>query len=179
MVRVFGRKAQRLSAVNDILSESESNVGNPVLRPFVANGIEIQRTSNPRERWIEIRQSIPVSIHRVIPRANNLLQNDGHLFLVNQVLGRRQIGLAVAIEHRSVNSFDGRTEQPQHHTLRNHVGLIHASERLIVGILQQTRRAHRQRSFNNFKQRQQVIKQTCRQRCVFKRIKDFSIGDVT
>ncbi|EJX09813.1 hypothetical protein EVA_02072 [gut metagenome] len=43
--------------------------------------------------------------------AHHFLQNDGHLFLVDQVLCGSQIGFAVAIEHRSIDGFDGHAEE--------------------------------------------------------------------
>ena len=73
---MVGRHTERLSAVHDVLAQSEGQRGYAFFGQLVADGIVVQRTQHTREGGIETG---------TIAIAHYLLQDDGHLFLVDDV----------------------------------------------------------------------------------------------
>ena len=151
LVRVPGREAQTAAAVDNVFAQTDSQIDHAILGLLVIDGIVVDRAPYPGKRRV---------IAVAILVAHHLLQDDGHLLLVDDVGGGRHIGLAVGIEYRGVDGFHGIEHQPQHLLLvvesRNHVGRIDAGEGLIVRIFEQARRTHGNRFAHHVEEGQQV-----------------------
>ena len=114
---VIRTHAQRLSAVHDIFSKSQSQRGNTLLGRLVANGIVVQRAQHTRERRI---------VEVAIAMTHHLLQYHCHLLLVDNVLRGRHVSLRVAIIDTGIHTLDGTGQHAQHLILivepGNHIG---------------------------------------------------------
>ena len=101
--------------------------------------------------------------------AHHPLHNHRHLFFFRPIWSRPHIRLRMLAEGRRINPLD-RLRQPRQPRIQlrlliaQHERLIHAREWLILRILQQTRRPHRQRPRHLIQKRRQVVLQKCRQR---------------
>ena len=114
--------------------------------------------------------------------AHYFLQYDGHLLLVDEVLCGREIILAVAVEDRGINGFDGRTQQLECvfalRGMGHHVGGVDAGKGLIVRVLQQTGRAHGNGTRHNVVEGFDVVEQALGECGFFKTTQDFFIGSI-
>ena len=170
---MYRRKAERSATVNDIFSQSDSNFRHAVLRRLVVDGIIIQRTSHSGERW-EIK-----TVHIL---AYYFLNDDRHLLLVNHIRCSRHICLAFCVENGCIHTFDCAGEQFRHNRLvlyvRNHVGGIHSGKRLVMGVLENTRRPYGQRPVDHFGQGRQIVAHPFRQPRLEKCLQDNIVGSV-
>ena len=87
---MIGRDAQRLSAIYDILAQSDGERGDTLLCRLLADGVIVQRTEHTRETGI---------IEITIAFTHHLLQDHRHLLLVDHVLRGEHIGLRILIIH--------------------------------------------------------------------------------
>ena len=129
--RVGGRETQGLSAVHDVFPQSHGDVGNTLFGLFVADGVKVQRARHTGERGVE---------HPSVGLAHHLLQHNGHLLLVYEVLRGREVRLAVAVEHRGIHRLDGRAHQAHGRLFvvgaRYHVRGVDAGKGLVMRVLQ-------------------------------------------
>ena len=72
--------------------------------------------------------------------ADNLLQDDRHLLLINDIACGSHIGLGVTIINRGIDGLDGTSQHTQHFILvfkiRNHISRVDTCERLVVTVFQ-------------------------------------------
>ena len=103
----------------------------------------------------------------VVTRTHNLLQNDRHFFLIDQVGSSRHIGLAIPVKDRGVDCFDGIADGTQHLVLivdlGHHIGRVDSGEGLIMRIFQQTRRTDGDGAFHHLEKGHQIFDQPRRQ----------------
>ena len=132
LVGMVGTDAQGLTAIDDILAQSEGETGDALLRRLVADGIVVERAKHTAHRGIE---AVTILL------AHHLLQDHRHLLLVDDVARGGHICLGVAVEHGGIDSLDGTRQHLQHLVLvlqaGYHIGGIDAGKGLVVGILQQ------------------------------------------
>ena len=137
LLRMVGRHAQRLTAIDDVFSESERKVGNALLGLLVADGIVVERAQNAAEGRI---------VAVAVLQTGHFLQNHGHFFLVDDVRRGGHIGLRIAVEHRRIDALDGGFEHIEHLVFvgkpRNHISGINACKWLIMSIFEQRTRPH-------------------------------------
>ena len=130
--RMIRRNAQGLSAIDDILTQSEGETGNTLFGRFVTDGIIVQRAQHAREVGI---------IEITILFAHHLLQNDSHLLLVDDILRGQHISLRILVIDRGIDTLNGTGQHTQHLVfvveIRNHIGAVDTSKRLVVGIFKQ------------------------------------------
>ena len=155
IVRMTGRETQRLSAIYDIFTQTEGNIGNSVFRLFVTDRIEIQRTGHAGDSRVEMI---------VVTVADHFLQDDRHLLLIDQVGRGSHISLTVTIKDGSINRLDRIAQQAEHFIFiiqpGNHIGRINPGERLIMRVFQQTGRTDGYRAFHHIEECHQIIDQT-------------------
>ncbi|OAV71626.1 hypothetical protein Barb7_03170 [Bacteroidales bacterium Barb7] len=132
VVRMTGREAQGLPAVHDVFAQPEGDAGDAVFRLFVACGVEVEGTGYAGDGRIETA---------AVGCTDGFLQDDGHLFLINEVGSCRHIGFAVLVKDRGIDGFDGIADDAEHllsvFHLGYHIGGIDAGKGLIVRIFQQ------------------------------------------
>ena len=129
---MIGTNAERLTAVNDIFTQSEGQRGNSFLGSLVVDGIIVQRTQHAGDIRI-----IMVSVLL----ADHFLQDDGHLLLVNHIGGGCHIRLGVLVIDGGIHTLDGSRHHLQHLILiiqiGYHIGTVNAGERLVMAVFQQ------------------------------------------
>ena len=134
LIRMIGRHTQGLSSIHNILTQTQGQRGNALLSQFVANGVIVERAKHTREGGIEAS---------AILLTHHFLQDDSHLFLIDNVGGGSHIGLRVPIINRGINSLDGTSQHAKHLVLilkiRNHIGRVDTCKGLIMGVFQQRR----------------------------------------
>ena len=132
LLRMIRADTERLTAVDDILTQSQSKTGNALLGRFVLDGIEVERTQHTADGGIVI-------VAMLLP--HHLLQHDGHLLLVDDVGCCRHVSLRIFVEHRSVDTLDGVDHHTQHLVFvagkGHHVGSIDTGEGLVVAVFEQ------------------------------------------
>ena len=132
LMRMIRTDAEGLTAIHDILTQSEGKTGYTLLCLLIADRIIVERTEHATHRRI---------IAGAVVLAHHLLQDNRHLLLVDDVAGGCHVCLGIAIEYRGIHALDGTGEHLEHLILiveiRNHIGGIDAGERLIVGIFEQ------------------------------------------
>ena len=147
-----GRETQGLPAVDDILTQSQGDIRDPIFRLLVTDRIEIQGTGHARHRRIEMI---------IITGAHHFLQDDSHLLLIDQVRGSRHIRLTVLIKDRGIHRLDSVAHRTEHIVflldLRYHIRRIDPGERLIMRIFQQAGGTHGDRAFHHIEESHQVL----------------------
>ena len=132
LMGMMGRDAQRLATVDDVLAQSEGQRGDALLGLLVADGIVVERAQHAAERRIEAG---------AVLAAYDLLQDDGHLLLVDDIRRGGHVGLGVLVVDGGVDGLDGTGQHAQHLVLvvqiGHHVGGVDTGEGLVVGVLQQ------------------------------------------
>ena len=132
LMRMIRTDAEGLTAIHDILAQSEGKTGYALLCLLIADRIIVERTEHATHRRI---------IAGAVVLAHHLLQDYCHLLLVDDVAGGGHVCLGIAIEHRGIHALDGAGEHLEHliliREIRYHIGGIDTGERLIVGILEQ------------------------------------------
>ena len=131
LFREFRDESQGISTVYYGLSQTECQIHYTVLRLFLSDRIEVDRTGHPGK-------------HRVIQfpvfRSADALYDDRHLFLAQEISGGVDICPAAIEKRRCIHALDGFAQQSEHLVLvfgkRNHVGGIYPGERLVVAVLQ-------------------------------------------
>ena len=166
-------KTQRNATVDNVFTQSQSNVDNTVFGLRLANGIKVQGACHSTDQRIETV---------VKPYADDFLKHDGHFFLIDQVACSRHISLTVAIKHRRINPFDGIAHRPQHLVfivhIRHHIRRIDTCERLIMGIFEQTRRTNRDRALHHFEESHQIVDQPLRKFGLQETAKHLLVADI-
>ena len=153
--------AQCLSAVHDILAQTQCQIGYSLLGFLVAYRIVVERPKHATEVGI-----IPVAVLL----AHHLLQYHRHLFLVNHIACGSHICLGVAIEHRGIHSLDGTRQHAQHLVLvaelRYHIGGVYSCKGLVMGIFEQGGGAHRNGSVHRIEEGEEVGYERIGQLCL-------------
>lgn len=130
---------------------------------LVTDGIVVHRSQHTGDIGVE-----PVAILL----ADDLLKNDGHLLLVDDVARSRHIRFRVLEEHRGVDTFDGTGQHPQHLVLVvepwNHIGVVDSGKGLIMRILQKRRRPYGDRTLRGVEESEEVANQGIGQLCLEK-----------
>ncbi len=148
VVGIARAESQTLPAIHHGSAQAQSDGGDAVFEGHRRHGIIIARAHDSGEIGIEAR---PVA------RAHNLLENHRHFFFFQAIRRRPHVGLRMAAEGGGVDAPDGLAERLQPGVLiyfriclricllvAQHEGFIHAGERLVLRILQQTGGANRQ-----------------------------------
>ena len=155
LVRMIRTDTQSQSAVNDILAESQCQTDGTFFSRFVIDRIIVDGTGHSRYGRI---------ITVAILGSDYLLQNNGHLFLVDDVTGGLHVSLAVTIINRSIHTFYRITQHTEHFIfvfqIRNHIGGIDTGKRLVMRILKKTGRTDGYRSFHHIEESKEVFHQT-------------------
>ena len=140
LMGMIGRETERHTSVYNIFSQTEGKVHGTFFGFLVTDRIVVQRTGHAGHAGI-------VAVTILV--ADNFLQDDCHLFLVDDVACGLHISLAVAEINRSIYSFDGIGQHTEHFIfiiqIGNHIGIIDSGKRLIVRVLQQRRRTDGER----------------------------------
>ena len=114
--------------------------------------------------------------------AHHLLQYDGHLLLVDDVLRGGHVGLGVAIVDRGIDALDGCGQHLHHGILvldkRNHVGGIDAGKGLIVAVLEQRAGTDGDGTLHGLEEGEEVVDELVGQLRLEKVLQDFLIGSV-
>ena len=117
-----------------------------------------------------------------IPVAHHFLKDDCHLLLVDDVLRGEHISLGVLIIDRGIDALDGTSQHPQHLILvlqiRYHIGGVDARKRLVMGILEQRRRPHRDRAPCGLEEGEEVGYQRVGQLSPHEVVQDFLIAGI-
>ena len=173
LLGMIGRDAQRLSAVDDILAQSQSQRGDTLLGGLVADGVVVQRTEHARERGI---------IAVTILTADDLLQDDGHLLLVDDVLRGYHICLRVLVVHRGVDALDGTGQHAQHLILvvqiGYHIRTVDAGEGLVVAVLQERTGTDGNRRLDSIEEGEEVGYQRVGKLRTEEVLQDFLVGGI-
>ena len=173
LVGMVGRHTQRLSAVDDIFSQTEGQRRDAFLSQLVANGIIVQRAQHAREGGIEAG---------AILLAHHLLQDDGHLLLVDDIAGGSHIGLRVLIINGGIDALDGTGQHAQHLVLivqiGYHIGGVDAGKGLVVGVLEQRRRADGDGRLHRIEEGEEVGYQRIGQLGTQEVLQDFLVGGI-
>ena len=131
LCRMVRANSQGLTAIHDILAQSERQAGDTLLRRLIPYRIIVEGAKHATHVRIE-SVAIILSYH--------LLQDDRHLLLVDDIASSSHIRLGITIEHRGIHTLDGTSQHLEHLILvlqiRYHIGGIDAGERLIMSILQ-------------------------------------------
>ena len=131
LVGMIGRETEGHAAVHDILTQAERQVYDAFFRSLISDGVVVERTCHTRHGRI---------IAVAVLVAHHFLQDDSHLFLVDDIACGLHIGFGVAEIYRGVNSFDCITEHAEHFILivqvGNHISIVDPGERLVVRIFQ-------------------------------------------
>ena len=141
MARRARTEVQHASAFDDRPAQAERHRGHAVLGLQRCLRIEVVRPRHAREIGIEPRPVLG---------ADDLLNDDRHLLFFEAVGRRPQVGLGVAQEGRRIHPLH-RLHQPRQALVvvgmpvGQHERVVHARERLVLRILEQARRPHRQR----------------------------------
>ena len=126
--------AQRESAIDDVFAQSQCQVDDAFVGTFVADGVVVDRTGHTRNLRIE---AVAVLC------ADHLLQNDGHLLLVDDVRRGGHVVLRRTVEDAGIHRLDRIAEhvQPQVFVVGvgHHVRRVDAGEGLVVAVLQERR----------------------------------------
>ena len=97
------------------------------------------------------------------------MQDDSHLFLVDNVARCLHVCLRVAEVDRSIYSLDGIAQHAQHLVLvvqiGNHVGVVDAGEGLVVRVFQQRGRTDGKRRLHHVEEGEEVLHQAVGQLC--------------
>ena len=168
------RDTKRLTAINDILAKTKGKRDDTFLCCLLTYWVIVQGTKHTREvRIIEI----------AIALTHDLLQDDGHLLLVNDVLGSRHISLRVLVIDRGIDCLDGTGEHTQHLVLIfqiwYHIGRIDTCEGLVVSILKERRGAHGDRRLNGIEEGEEVGYQRVWQLSVHEMLQDLIVRRIT
>ena len=134
-------EGQTLSAIHHRPAQAQSDGRDAVFEVHGRHGIKIARADHSGEIRIK---ALPVG------RAHNLLENHRHLFLFQTIRRGPHVGLRMAAERGCIDAPDGLAQRRQPVfwiclLVAQHECLIHAGERLVLRILQQAGRTHRQR----------------------------------
>ena len=100
LLGVSGRKPQRVTAINNIFTQSESHVGDAFVGQLGSNRIKINGSCHARNGRIK-------SV--AIPRPAHLLQHDAHLLFVDDVERGRHVGAAIMVICRGINALNRQT----------------------------------------------------------------------
>ena len=149
--RMIGRHTQGLSAVDDILTQSERETGDTFLGRLVAYWVVVQRAQHAGEIGI---------VEVAVLLAHHFLQDNRHLLLVDDVLRGEHIGLRVLIINGSIDTLDSAGQHAEHLVfvvqIRYHIGTVDTCERLIMRILKQRRRAYGDRRLHRLEEGEEV-----------------------
>ena len=151
LCRMVRANSQGLTAIHDILAQSERQAGDTLLRRLIPYRIIVEGAKHATHVRIESVTMI-LSYH--------LLQDDRHLLLVDDIAGSSHIRLGITIEHRGIHTLDGTSQHLEHLILvlqiRYHIGGIDAGERLIMSILQERAGTHGDRTLRRLKESEEV-----------------------
>ena len=151
LVRMIRAYPERLASVHDILTQSQGQIGNAFLRGLITNGIIIERAQHAAHIGIVM---VAVGV------ANHLLQDNGHLLLVDDIARGRHVSLGVTIVNRGINPLDGAGQHVEHLVLVvqawYHIGGIDAGEGLVMRIFQQGTAAHGDRAISCLKEGHEI-----------------------
>ena len=151
---MVGREAQGHASVHDVLAQAEGQVDNALFCLLFADGVVVERTRHARHGRV-------VAVAILV--AHHLLEDDGHLLLVNDVARGLHVGFRVAEEHRGIHTFDGVGEHAQHFIfviqIRNHVRVVDAGEGLVVRVFQQGRGADGNGRLHHVEEGEEVLHQ--------------------
>ena len=118
-----------------------------------------------------------------MPLSHHLLQDDGHLLLVDDIAGGRHIVLAASVIHAGIDSTYSLREHGQPlilvTSIGNHIGTVYTRKGLVMGILQQAAAAHGYRPIHHMEEGFQVAQQAHRQPCTQEVLQNLFVGDVT
>ena len=132
LIRMVRTNTKGLTSIYDIFTQAQGQTGYTLFSLFITYRIIIERTEHTAHGRIK-----PCTI----VFAHNLLQDNSHLFLIDDIARCGHVSLRIAIEHRSIDTLDGTGQHLQHLILifqiRNHIGRINTGKRLIVGIFEQ------------------------------------------
>ena len=140
MAGVGRGEAERLFAVHDGLPQAEGEPDDAFFRRLVAHRVEVQRPGDAGQGG-EPQPAVLAAAH--------FLQDDGHLFLGNDVSRRRDVTTGRGEIDRGIDALDSLGNEAQLLVLvlgsRHHVSGIDAGKRLIVRVFQFGGRADGQR----------------------------------
>ena len=132
LIRMVRTNTKGLTSIYNIFTQAQGKTGDSLFSLFITYRIIIERTEHTAHGRIK---------PRAIIFTYNLLQDDSHLFLIDDIARGCHISLRIAIEHRSIDTLDGTGQHLQHLILifeiRNHIGRINTGKWLIVGIFEQ------------------------------------------
>ena len=110
-----------------MLAQAEGEVDDTFIGGLLAYGVEVDGAGHARAVGIEAG---------AVPVAHHLLQDDGHLLLVDDVGCGAHVGLGAAVIYRGIHALDGLGDVLCHGmaigAVGDHVGGIHASIGLVV-----------------------------------------------
>jgi len=134
--------AQAHTAIDNVLAQTKGQRDGALLGFLVANGVIVDAACQALDDGIE---------SGAILLTDNLLEDDSHLLLVDDVGGGSHVVLRTAVEDRGIDCLDG-IGQKFHTTLlvldvRNHVGAIDARKVLVMRVFEQRRGTDGDRSF--------------------------------
>ena len=132
LIRMVRTNTKGLTSIYDIFTQAQGKTGYTLFSFFITYRIVIERTEHTAHGRIK-----PCTI----VFAHNLLQDNSHLFLIDDIARCGHVSLRITIEHRSIDSLDGTGQHLQHLILIfqiwNHIGRINTGKWLIVGIFEQ------------------------------------------
>ena len=173
LVGVVGRHAQGLSAVDDVLAQSQCQARYALLGFLVADGIVVERAQHAADIGIVVVAILP---------AHHGLQYHSHLLLVYHVLCGGHVSLGVAVVNRGIDSLDGASQHTQHLILvlkiGYHVSAVDACKRLVVGIFEQRRGAYGYRRVRGIEESEEVCNERIGQLGTQKGVQDFVVGRI-
>ena len=136
-------RAETLSdlAVHHHTAEPQRHRGDTVLRRHGTGRIEVVRAGHAGHVWVEAV---------AVRGPHQFLHDHRHLLFFRAVRSGPEVVLGVLAEGGCVHALDGRLQLGQAHApsrvvVGQHVGLVDAGQRLILGVLEQARGADGQR----------------------------------
>ena len=127
LVGMIGREAERHATVYDIFSQTEGEVHSAFFGFFITDRIIVQRACHTGHTGV-------VTVTILV--ADYLLQNDRHLFLVDDIACGLHICFTVAEVDRSVHAFYGIGQHTKHFVfiiqIGDHIRIVYSGKRLIV-----------------------------------------------
>ena len=127
LVRMIGADSQADSTVHNVFTQSHCQRYSTLFGFLISNGVVVDAACYTAYDGIE---TISVLF------ANHFLQDNSHLFLIDDIAGGRHVVLASLIEYAGVDSFYGSGKHGESFVLVcavwNHVGRVYAGEGLVV-----------------------------------------------
>ena len=129
---MVGADAEGQAAVDDVLAQTEGEADDAFVGALIVDGIVVERASHARDGRIEARAVL-------LP--HDLLDDDGHLLLVDDVARGLHVGFRVLEVDRSIDALDGIRKHEEHPAavveIGHHISVVDTGKRLVVAVFEE------------------------------------------